>query len=456
MKILFEKRFEFFLCATIFCCTFFCKNVFAQSQNAEIQFVQKLSSILQNGTTEEALNLFDSIPEKLKDDVDMMSLKASLYLSANKILQAQELASSLYAKEPKNLEVLNINVMVAKKKGDNASKAKFIKQILAIEPNNAGANIELADEQALKKNWRNARDYYRKALVSSPEDTDALFGYAKMCYYMEKDKDAKDAFNKLYKIDPENPQVNAYLAKYEAENKQYKKAIEYVKVALKYEPLNIDHWFDFGTYSRMAGRYKDAEDAWKKAILLESDYFLGYAYLAGLYDEQNRRSDALEYYRKTVEKNPQYYYAYESLGMFAWDSGNWEESQKAFEEALKKNPDSISYKLMVAACMYKRSKIQEMRAFTENLMKKSTDKQGMEYKLIRLYHDRGGDADVALNIQKETNRTKKGRYLFYLALYYTLNGNDSLAHKYYNEVTQMQSPMFFEYRLAQWAGGETN
>ncbi len=454
MKNLFLKRNVIFFAVIIFMGAVCIPLMHGQNSNTEVQFVQKLSDVLENGNIDQALALFDKIPAELSEDVDMMCLKGSLLLSAGKTKEAGEVASVLYSKEPKNVDVLALNVMVCKQKGDKANKTKFIRQITAIQPNNPEANIELADEQALKKNWRNARDYYKKALTGDPDNEEALFGYGKMCYYMEKDKDAKDAFNKLYEIDPTNPQVNSYLGKYAAESTQYGKAIEYVKTAIKYDPDNTDYWFDLGTWSRMIGDYKSAEESWKKAVSLDDSYFLGYAYLAGLYDEQEKKKDALEYYRLTISKNPQYYYAYESLGMYAWEAGQWEESQKAFEEALKKNPDSISYKLMICACLYKQNKIQQMRTFTEGLMKKLPDRQGLEYKFVRMYHDRGGDADVALNVSKETNRTKKGRYLFYLALYFDLINKDSLAHKYYNEVTAMQSPMFFEYRMAQWASGE--
>lgn len=451
MKYLFKKCLFLLIAVALFAASGVFP-VFAQD-STEFAFVRSVSEALENGTLDQAIRLFDTIPDSLKDDTDMMSLKASLLLSAGKTDEAESIALSLLDKEPGNIDVLNLNAMVAKQKGDKVSKAKFLKQVIQIEPNNPEANIELADEQTLKKNWRTARDYYRKALAGDPDNPEALLGYGKMCYYMEKDDDAKDAFNRLYKIDPSNPQVNSYLGKYAAESSQYKKAIGYIREAIKYDPLNTDYWFDLGTWSRMTGDYKGAENSWKKAVSLEPDYFLGYAYLAGLYDEQNRKEDALEYYRLTVEKNPQYYYAYESLGMYAWGAGNWEESQKAFEEALKKNPDSISYKLMICACLYKQNKIPQMRTFTESLMKKLTDKKGTEYKLVRMYHDRGGDGDVALSVSKETNRTKKGRYLFYLALYYELINKDTLAQKYYNEVTAMQSPLFFEYRMAQWASG---
>ena len=454
MKTMFSRKTAVIVAAVIFMAAVCIPPVFSQQSPEEIRFVQQLSSTLQTGTLDEALRLFDSIPANLKEDTDLMCLKGSLLLSAGKTAEAAQTASLLLEKEPQNVDVLNLNFMVAKQKKDKVNKTKFIKQILALEPYNAEANIELGDEQALKKNWRNARDYYKKALTKDADNQEALFGFAKMSYYMEKDDDAKKAFNRLYELDPKNPQVNSYLGKYAAESSQYKKAIEYIKVAIEEDPTNTDYWFDLGTWSRMSGNYKAAEESWMRAVALEPEYFLGYAYLAGLYDEQSRREEALVYYRKTVEKNPQYYYAYESLGMYAWGAGNWAESQKAFECALEKNPDSISYKLMICACLYKQNKIQEMKTFTEGLMKKLQDRKGLEYKFVRMYHDRGGDADAALSVSKETNRTKKGRYLFYLALFYELTNKDSLAHKYYNEVTAMQSPMFFEYRMAQWAGGE--
>ena len=40
--------------------------------------------------------------------------------------------------------------------------------------------------------------------------------------------------------------------------------------------------------------------------------------------------------------------------------------------------------------------------------------------------------------------------LFYLGLYYELNGNSKVAEEYYAKVTAMQAPMFFEYRIAEW------
>ena len=39
---------------------------------------------------------------------------------------------------------------------------------------------------------------------------------------------------------------------------------------------------------------------------------------------------------------------------------------------------------------------------------------------------------------------------FYLALFDEIMGRDELAKKIYSEVASLQSPMFFEFRLAEW------
>lgn len=427
----------------------------AGNSQEEIRFAETLGKALNEGSVQDALALFEKIPAALKDDVDMLSLKASLLLSAGKEAEAEAVALGLLEKEPSNVDVLALNAMIAKQRGSNSKKSQYLSQILKIEPFNADANIELASEQALKRNYRNARDYYKKALVKDPENEEALFGLGKMSYYMEKDDDAKNAFNKLLEKNPENPQALAYLAKFAAESRQYKTAIEYVNRALKSDPDNADHYFDLGTYSRYRGKYDDAEKYWKKAVELDPDYFLGYAYLAGLYDEQNKRDSAYTYYKKVIEKNPKYYYAYESIGMFAWDKGNWTEARDNFMAARRANPDNISYALMIIASWWKDKKPQEAKKYAASVMK-GMDRTSLDYLMVRMFSELGGDSSVTIKVQEEKNRTKRGKFIYYLGLYWDIKGNDSLAQKYYGDVAQMEGAMFFESRLAQWKTGIVN
>ncbi|MBQ9908565.1 MAG: hypothetical protein IJM48_02070, partial [Treponema sp.] len=139
-----------------------------------------------------------------------------------------------------------------------------------------------------------------------------------------------------------------------------------------------------------------------------------------------------------------------SIGMLAWHEGNYEESKSAFEAAYKANPNNASYALMISACLQKMKKPQECKQFTEKAMK-GMDKNSFEYLSLRLFHDMAGDSTLTLKVQNEESKKKKGKYLYYLALYWDIKGNSSIAHKYYAEVTSIKGADFFEFRLAEWA-----
>ena len=40
--------------------------------------------------------------------------------------------------------------------------------------------------------------------------------------------------------------------------------------------------------------------------------------------------------------------------------------------------------------------------------------------------------------------------LFYMGLYYELNGFTEKSVEYYTKVKSMNAPLFFEYRIAEW------
>ena len=84
---------------------------------------------------------------------------------------------------------------------------------------------------------------------------------------------------------------------------------------------------------------------------------------------------------------------------------------------------------------------------------KTLNKDSTEYLLVRFWceaYSRNAETSLTAKISKEDNSNKRGKMLFYMGLYYELNGFDEKAAEYYAKVTGMQAPMFFEYRIAEW------
>ena len=416
-----------------------------------IAFAKKLQSFLDKNQIKEAIDLFQSLPKELEKDIDFKILLASLYISDKQYDQAIEVANFILQIEPENIDAYELISLALEGKGDKAAQKANADKILEIDPYNVTVNIQKAEDYAMNKKYKLSKQSYKKALKNEPQNVDALFGYAQMSFYTDDLKEAEKSLNSILQLEPKNSLALAYMGKLAADSENFLRATKYVKEALKYDPTNYDYYLDLGTYYRFQGKYSDAAAAWNKAVEIDPSYFLAYAYLAGSYDEQNDFTSALQNYHKVIETNPKYFYAYESTAILEYHLGNWEASRKYFAEAYKYNK-SVSYQLMIAATYFKEKNAFKAKEVLKPLLK-TLNKDSLEYAMVRFYHDTysfNAENSLVGKVTKEQNRTQRGKMLFYMGLYYELNGFSEKAIEYYTKVKSMNAPLFFEYRIAEW------
>jgi len=416
-----------------------------------IKFVKKLQAKLDADDTKGAIECFNSIPKSLEDDIELKLLLGALYISDAQYDEAINVANDVLATEPGNMESYELISVALRAKGDKKSYKENLDKILAVDPYNSSANVQKAEDYALNKKWKLARECYRKAIRGDSSNMDARFGYAQMTYYAGDLDDAKNAFQEIADKDPSNAAAYAYLGKIATEEENYLKATKYITEAIKLDSKNYDYWIDYGNALRYQGKYPDAIKAWNKAVEIDPTYFLAYTYIAGLYDEQNKYDQALENYLKVIETNPKYYYAYEEIAILSYHLERYEESIKFFEKAYEYS-NNYSYKLMVAANYMKlNNSFKAKNTLTPVL--KTLDKESTEYLMVRFWceaYTRNAETALIAKINKEDNSNKRGKMLFYMGLYYELNKFQEKSKEYYGSVTKMQAPMFFEYRIAEW------
>ena len=388
----------------------------------------------------------------MQNEPDMLVLQASLMLSANKLQELSEVLAKLEQIAPNNRDVIELSMVAAKVTGDKKKLKEKVNSLLAEDPNNDLANIELADDALRLNNYKTAVSYYQKALEGNPESEDAMFGLGQCYYYLLKPEASRKYLNKLLEKNEMNADANLYLGKLEAESNKYRSAVKYVERARQAEPNSLDVYLDLGSYKHRLLDSKGAEEAWTKAISLAPNFFLTYAYRASLYEEQSRFKEAYADYKKLIELNPNYYYAYESMGMLAWHEKDYEGSLEAFTKALESNPENFSYKMMVAAALCALDKKGQMKLHLEKVMK-TLNRAGVEYSIARLYKDGGGfnaENSTLLLVKREESAVKRGKYLFYMGLFYELNNFKERAADFYKQSNAASQPLYFEYRLAEW------
>ena len=415
-----------------------------------VAFGEKLKNLVVDGKYDEAIALFDTVPEPDASALSIRMLKLSILISAGKKNESIALANELETAYSGNVDILYTQAILAESRNDLTNRTKYLNRILQIQPNNSQALTALGTDFLGQKNYPQAKTLLIRAISADPENTDALLGLARV-YYMQADLEkAGSTLNLAIAKAPDNSVLWAEQARVKSETNDLPGAIEDIKHAVTLDPGIYGQWVDYGNYLISSAKKAEAREVFTKAIELEPESYLAYIYRAGLNDDLGNTDEAISDYAKICRLYPQYYFAAESLGILLWGKGDYEQSGRAFLQALSQNPKNTSYALMATLCYYRSNKADEAKKFMAKYIT-TLDHAKTEYFLCRLFVDKSGDADVLSRIEKETDVTDRSRMLFYSAMYYDLFQSKLTAQKFYIEVTSAKAPVFFEYRLCEWA-----
>ena len=185
-----------------------------------VKFAKQLREFLDNGDIKAAINHFNNLPEELKDDLELKFILGALYYSDCQYEKAIEIAQDILQIEPDNIDALELVTLSKHAMGDKTAFNENANKILAVDPYNPTVNIQKAEEYVLAKKYKMAKDSYRKALKGNPENEDAMFGYAQMCFYTDDLKTAQTYLEKMLDKNPNNSSALAYMGKiaYDEEN----------------------------------------------------------------------------------------------------------------------------------------------------------------------------------------------------------------------------------------------
>ena len=132
------------------------------------------------------------------------------------------------------------------------------------------------------------------------------------------------------------------------DNKEYEKALELYKVALKYEPNSDATYFNMGNVYFAQKEYDQALIYYKQASLLYEDSPNVNAQIAKVYLEQEKYQKALTYYLESEKKDEITDEHYIGLSCCYYGLKNYRESIRMCEKALGLNPNRHDLFLSIA------------------------------------------------------------------------------------------------------------
>jgi tetratricopeptide (TPR) repeat protein len=131
---------------------------------------------------------------------------------------------------------------------------------------------------------------------------------------------------------------------------RYQDAIESYKQAIIFKPDYVEAHYNLGVVYGALSRWQEAIESYKQAIRIKPDYAKAYLNLGVSYEGLGRWQEAIESYKQAIQIEPDYAKAYYNLGVVCSKLGRWQDAAEAYKQAIRIKPDFVlaHYNLGVA------------------------------------------------------------------------------------------------------------
>ncbi|MDR1898608.1 MAG: tetratricopeptide repeat protein [Treponema sp.] len=411
----------------------------------------KIAALLGKEEYDGALALFDRIDPADAETADIRLLKASALGSAGRTDDARAIVADVSSREPDNMDALYVLSALEGGTGKDRERKNILERIVKTDPKYVKALVDLGNlafggTRALTT----AAGYFDRALREEPDNRDALVGRAQVYRYSRDPKNAERLLNRAVRLYPQwagplHERARLYRgAGYPVQ------AMEDIDKAKALEPGNYWIAVDRGGILLDLNRKQESLEEFSRAVALDPGSFIAYVYTAGIKDEFGDYEGAERDYTTLTKLRPEYYFAFEGLGVLKMRKQLWAEARDNFLEAYRQAPKEPGYALLAAMNWMRAGRQNDPRQFLETALRR-VERESPDWYLLRLYHDLAGDNDIVIRLDREKNLDTKAKSLYYLAHYYDIRGNKSLADKYFLQVKDLDRRAIPEWRLNELA-----
>ena len=154
--------------------------------------------------------------------------------------------------------------------GDYQKSSELSLQVLAEDPKNYTALINLGNVSFLQKKYKEAILYYNRARHIKPQDPIALTNMGLVCYERSKFSKSKIFLQKVLKKDSHNQNALTIIGQIYLEEEKYSKAIRSFKTALKFFPQDVWLHSYLGRSLQKSKKFSKALDEMWQALELSN------------------------------------------------------------------------------------------------------------------------------------------------------------------------------------------
>lgn len=239
------------------------------------------------------------------------------------------------------------------------------------------------------------------ALDQHPNSIGLKLVQIEILIYNEKYDIAEKLLNELHALEPENEEVYIQRSTIFSKKNEHEKAIECLKIALKYSEYKGDVYNLLGMEFLFTDNLEEAKENFIKC-LEEDDYNQSSLYnVVYCFEFLNQNEEAIEYINQYIDNNPYSQIAWHQLGRLHYGIDEFEEALRAFEYATLIDPKFLGAFMEKGKSLERLEKYEDaIKAYTRAI--ELNDPTSYAYLRIGECHEKLGNKALALEFYEKT------------------------------------------------------
>ena len=234
----------------------------------------------------------------------------------------------------------------AQSRGNFTEAESIFRQIINIDPNDAGAYNNLGNALYDQGKLEEAISSYAKAIELNPNFVNALVGLGNALDDQGNSEEAIANYQKAIELDPNYAVAYYNLGVALERQRKLEEAIANYQQAIELDPNYANAYYNLGNAKYDQGKLEEAIANYQQAIELKPNYVNALVSLGNALDDQGNSEEAIALYEKAIELDPNDAFAYYNLGVTLRRQGKLEEAITTYQKALslpnqKSSPSSI-------------------------------------------------------------------------------------------------------------------
>lgn len=335
--------------------------------------------------TANAVNIRKSTAVKQKVLLPFLILFISCLFTANLFAASEKSIKELYGEYLKGLFYAEA--------GDYGEALNELYKVKKTDPKSVYVRLKIASVLIRMGELEKAEAELKEAKTLDPESFDASLGLIFLYSYGQKDRELEteyeDFLKKAHKLKPEDIKISEYLAQFYFYKKQPQEALSLYEDIIKHQPDYVDALFWLGYLYEDLNRRDDAIKTWKKALRISPAHGQTLNSLGYLYAEEGKNLDEAEnMLKKALTAEPENGAYLDSLGWIYFKKKDYKKAEEYLKKAISYQEDPVIYEHLGDLYVSMNKKEEALGFYKKGLerfpdnkeLKSKTDKYGNENK----------------------------------------------------------------------------